>query len=729
MKFRILSIGLLLGVLLIAVTPVSAHSELVRMTPDANARLDRAPAQIELYFSEAVEPGFSKITALDANGAKVDNNDSRVDPADPTHLTVSLRSLKDGVYTVSWQVVSAVDAHPTSGSYPFSVGNVDPNALAGVKATSSGSNLLPGEVAVKGLLYLICAALAGGTLFALLVWRPSLQAVEGHTPDPTGFPPLYRQAMLASLVALGFVNLLGILVQAGIGARAVLAPPWDPQVLNVLLDTRYGALVLARFGLLFALAGLLLPPPNAWNRWTALPVLTLLLLTLSLGSHAAASEAPLFPVLVDLAHLAAASVWVGGLFLFLAGLLVSRRLERPARTRLAAVLIPRFSALALVSVGTLVLTGTYAALQDVGSWNALVQTPYGQALTVKLLLALFMVGLGANNLLRVTPRMRKAAQTAGNDSGQVSQFRRLLTGEVVLGAVLLAWVGVFTSLPPARTVSGSGEYLRSTQVDDLNLRLTISPARVGINTFTLEVASGGKAVADASEVTLRFSPETANLAPSEARLVGQGNGKYSLKGAYLSLPDRWQIQAVVRRRGHFDAYANFDLNTSAVSGPAVPPNRVAGILLVFVATTIPLAFFLNLRDRLGWMVFGQLVAFALILAGLLTYLHPATGVDAEPVNPVPSSAASVALGRTVYQNNCLSCHGPAGKGDGPIGLTLNPRPADLSLHAVPGVHTDGQLFAWISNGYPGSAMLGFSQTLSETDRWNLVNFIRTFAVQ
>jgi hypothetical protein len=55
------------------------------------------------------------------------------------------------------------------------------------------------------------------------------------------------------------------------------------------------------------------------------------------------------------------------------------------------------------------------------------------------------------------------------------------------------------------------------------------------------------------------------------------------------------------------------------------------------------------------------------------------------------------------------------------------RPADLSQHAVPGVHTDLQLFEWIGDGFPGSRMPAFKSSLSEKDRWNLVNFIRTLA--
>ena len=62
-----------------------------------------------------------------------------------------------------------------------------------------------------------------------------------------------------------------------------------------------------------------------------------------------------------------------------------------------------------------------------------------------------------------------------------------------------------------------------------------------------------------------------------------------------------------------------------------------------------------------------------------------------------------------------------------VGLTLNPRPADLTLHATPGVHTDGQLYLWVSDGFPGSVMPAFRKALSDEERWHLVNFIRTMA--
>jgi mono/diheme cytochrome c family protein len=118
----------------------------------------------------------------------------------------------------------------------------------------------------------------------------------------------------------------------------------------------------------------------------------------------------------------------------------------------------------------------------------------------------------------------------------------------------------------------------------------------------------------------------------------------------------------------------------------------------------------------------------LLLVGLGMYhLSRPISPGIDQANPIPPNAESIAAGQALFMAKCAPCHGDTGLGDGPIGIALNPRPADLRQHAIPGIHTDAQLFEWITNGFPGSQMPAFSTTLSDTDRWHLVNFIRTLA--
>src|ERR1700687_5416862 len=66
---------------------------------------------------------------------------------------------------------------------------------------------------------------------------------------------------------------------------------------------------------------------------------------------------------------------------------------------------------------------------------------------------------------------------------------------------------------------------------------------------------------------------------------------------------------------------------------------------------------------------------------------PPTAVNRP--NPVPVNANTIALGQKLYVGNCMTCHGPAGKGDGPGAAALEKRPADLSARIKAGA-TDGE---------------------------------------
>ena len=98
--------------------------------------------------------------------------------------------------------------------------------------------------------------------------------------------------------------------------------------------------------------------------------------------------------------------------------------------------------------------------------------------------------------------------------------------------------------------------------------------------------------------------------------------------------------------------------------------------------------------------------------------------DAAQVrNPVAATAESATAGRRVYVRLCVRCHGPAGRGDGEA--AAGAAPSDLTGSHWTYGSSDGELFAVIHDG-TSPDMAGYAERMSDTDIWNVVNYIRTF---
>jgi mono/diheme cytochrome c family protein len=94
-------------------------------------------------------------------------------------------------------------------------------------------------------------------------------------------------------------------------------------------------------------------------------------------------------------------------------------------------------------------------------------------------------------------------------------------------------------------------------------------------------------------------------------------------------------------------------------------------------------------------------------------------------NPVPSDEQSIAEGRKVYARTCVGCHGPAGKGDGGMAVGGS-TPADLTDAKWQRRTTDGEIFVVIRDGLSAD-MDGYKDRLTETQMWQVINYIRTLA--
>ncbi len=100
---------------------------------------------------------------------------------------------------------------------------------------------------------------------------------------------------------------------------------------------------------------------------------------------------------------------------------------------------------------------------------------------------------------------------------------------------------------------------------------------------------------------------------------------------------------------------------------------------------------------------------------------------ASLTSSVESGDEAIAAGKALYEEYCAPCHGAEGRGDGPHAIVLEHKPADFTDPHMAEEMTDAAFFWRISEGIPDEDMPPFKDKLSAEQRWQLVEYLRTFA--
>ena len=730
---------------------VYAHGDLARAEPVPNSTLDNPPSRVIVWFTEPVEPAFSGIQVLDVNGLKVDRDDSVVERNDPTAVSVSLEPLPNGVYTVAWKNVSTVDGHTTRGTFVFSVGAPISGDLLDVPDQPIVQS--PWEPVFKWIVLLTSLSIVGGLAFELLIWKPAL-STQHDRPALVGQRRRMESRSLKLILLAAGLCLVGSLGQLIVQTQAVhdisLAEAIGNPLGSTLSDTDWGGLWLWRTGLLGAVA---LIAAVAYLRGRrdvtdggdrqrtylligALAIGTGMLLVQSMGSHGAATAGIETPALFsDYLHLLASAFWVGGLVHFALGApLVVGKLDPEDRRTFFSALTPRFSTLAFLSVGTLIVTGIYSGWAQV-TVLAATNTPYGLTLVSKVALIAPLLALGAINLMWLRPRL-------ATDDNAGRWLKRLVAGEVVLALVVLAAVAMLTSLEPARQVAsreGIGQeekQIFQDTAEGAEIVLEVEPGRVGLNRLLVSLEDRfGSPIDNATDVSLGLTYLDADLGEKSVSASPLGGGDYAVDEALLSIAGSWQAEVVIQRPDAFDARTAFRFETGAHGAgtrSSIAPSPDTGKLLWGVELALLGTLFLGVGIPLGgWYTrWGKAVMWpgiAAACAGLVliaTTQFGQTGDGEMLRNPFPPTSESLNAGLQIYETNCQVCHGVAGRGDGPSAAGLDPPPADLVVH-VPH-HPEGHLFRFIHDGIPGTSMAPLGEQLTDEEIWHVINYIETF---
>ena len=533
-----------LAVLVVA-SAASAHAMLVSSGPANDEVLERAPAQVVLRFNESVETAFGSIRVYDGAARRVDEGGTT--RPQPREVAVALRSgLPRGTYTVAWRVVSA-DSHPVSGAFVFHVGKPGVGA-AGVASQvldeQAGSRAVDRSFDVVRFLNFafILLCVGGATALALVL--------RGEAPGLRR--PLWL-ALAGAAALLALVSLVGIGLEGAKASGLGLDAAVRGSLIRDVLETQFGRVWVLRAALALAvavLAALALWSPRRRHRALAASACVLgvaIAITPALSGHA--RVAGTLAVASDWVHVLAASAWIGGL----AFVLLALWQARGERWQLAARAVPRFSALAVVSVAALLLAGVVSGFLEVRSWAGLWQTTYGRLLLVKVALVLPLLGLGAFNNRFSVPRLRAGIASAH----ERRRFLRATAAELSLVVVIVGVTAVLVAEPPAKAqlAAEAGPVSKDAIVGPFHLNLVVDPARTGpneIHLYLLDHATGQPARRTRSTCRSGCPPQ-ASVRFGYARYP-PGPGHAVVHAATFPLVGAWLLRVDVRK-GEFDQWS------------------------------------------------------------------------------------------------------------------------------------------------------------------------------
>ncbi|MEA2381354.1 MAG: copper transport protein [Solirubrobacteraceae bacterium] len=531
-----------------------AHAALLGTAPAASRITPHGIGDVALTFSETVEPRFAVISVTDAKGHQLATGSAARSLANPHTIVRPVARLRPGWYLVYWRVISA-DGHPVRGAFTFAIGpGPGPPrqfAVPSLRETAATPGLLAARWAV--LLALMAA-------IGLFVFRAAVARPVGATEEDRTLRAVTVAGFVATGAALVLVPVYLLLSTATFAARSALD---IGALLPLARLSSFGRgigdleVLLALFAVAAGVA-VWLDRPDRPRRSvvellagaSALVCGAMLLLVLGLAGHPAQTAPRGLALALDWTHLAAGSVWLGGLV----GLLVLwGAARRGRRMRALAVVVPRFSRVALGAVLTLIATGTLQTIEHLPTLSALWQTAYGRSIAVKIgLLGLALI-LGAVNLLVTTPRL--AAAGAREDpalgGGGARLLRRTVSGEVVLVASAVFAAGLLTSLPPPASALGrAGDALARVGPGPVRRPVAEAGTRAVVRLtpnvavrpmgFGVDLARGGAPVTGAT-VVARFDMLDMDMAQQAFTLRETRPGTYQRTAMPLIMVGNWGV--------------------------------------------------------------------------------------------------------------------------------------------------------------------------------------------
>jgi copper transport protein len=509
-----------------------AHAVLESTDPPAGATLQGAPNAVRVTFDEQVGARDGDVRVYDSTGRRIDKG--KVEHIDGGKtLQVPIQTVGDGGYAVTWRVISA-DTHPVDGAVTWRVGAsgaaVGTPLLNRLLSSARGSPVVSGLLAAqRGLLFGGLLVLLGGLSFVLLLWP------EGATSRR------WKRSMAGAAIVAAVASVVGVGLQAanqaGLGVSSVV----DGAPIGDVLRGDYGQAVIGRMVLL--VVGLWQwrialgrktddAPIPTWARPVALIMGVLLAGSLGFAGHPRTGRWLAAALPIDIVHVVAASIWIGGLVTLV--LIALPGLDAVATRRLAA----RFSPVAFTCVAVLVATGSLQAFRQLGgSWTALRSTDYGHLLIIKVALSAVVVAIGGSS------RSLVHSGWIDDTEEETAKSRRLvlrsIASEVAIAVVVVAVTSLLVASDPHALTANTA--FSASRVDGpVIVDAVVAPSRHGPVSVHLYASDPNIALTDQFTMTAEIELP-GKVASVPLPLIAAGGRHWIADGVEVPIAGKWRL--------------------------------------------------------------------------------------------------------------------------------------------------------------------------------------------
>ena len=540
----------------------SAHPFLLESNPAQGQSVPAGTTQIFTFYSEAVEIDFSSLKIYDANGNQIDNQDTAYNNEESS-LVVTTPPLEDGVYTIASKVLSKVDGHLVQAAIIFGVGDVQIDSSLLESQEQSETTFIPESIArFPGLVGQ--TIVLGGVIASIAIWSTR----QTRFGDQIGLIQDSFKSKFSKIIGFGVIAVFASnFIMLGVQTWRLEVSPLD------VIQTTFGTTWLTRMILTIIMIGIWfwIERKNKVSVKSQVPMLIvalILIATTTMMGHGASTEmAP--PIILDYVHNLLSSIWIGGVIFF--GFIILpaiTKLDYDVRDKITASLIPRFSAMIIIALGVLIITGPTLLWFLDSNVGSLTGSTYGKLILAKIAIASAMIAFGAFYQIKFVTQTKHNLKF----NGVYKKLQKPLKFEAGLGIALLAVVALLvnSSLPAgevqtADALQSNYGFDGTLFSENAKFDVNVVPVGIGPNKISVVVSSfDDQPLSDISDLKVKISNPQKNISPIQAEVTSTISGgdqpttKFTAETSF-GFGGVWQIELEAQRTENANESVIFDV--------------------------------------------------------------------------------------------------------------------------------------------------------------------------